>query len=319
MSKIWNPEDKLFLFIVFLGGFISILLSKVIDYFWSSEVTWQLVTETLLVLFFKEAGVALMIASVLGYTVEARSKAKQKKEIDLFTQRVSEDVLGAVFKKIIPDSIFDEVKRTVLDETLLKRDSSLHYDLRLVEEQEREGLGLTPEEAANVLICEVTTSHTLENLGDVEIPNHLIKFGVSCDLKNDLVEKIEIHSARIGESIEPEELAECIDNGKGRGVKEFCKSVNLAPKERLVISFCATTYKRIEDTEVWSTLKPTENMSLTVKHPCSIKVGAKSLHSKPIIEQPSNPKAGRVEYKLEHGVFPYQGITFWWHKAEEDA
>src|SRR5690554_2566580 len=157
MSKIWNPEDKLFLFMVFLGGFISILVSKVIDYFWSSEVTWQIVTETLLVLFFKEAGVALMIASVLGYTVEARSKAKQKQEIDLFTQRVSENVLGAVFKKIIPDSIFDEVKRAVLDETLLKRDSSLHYDLRLVEEQEREALGLTPEEAANVLICEVTT------------------------------------------------------------------------------------------------------------------------------------------------------------------
>lgn len=314
MSKLWKPEDRIFLIKVFFIGFTLILLSKLGEHYWSPD--FYPVIKTIVTLFLKESGVAVMIAAVLGYTVEARSRAKQAEEVGAFTQRVSEDVLSAVFKKIIPDSIFDEVKRTVLDETLLKKDSSLHYDLRTIDDKLAQVLGLSSDEAKRLLVCQITTSHTLVNLGDNKIPNHVVKFGVSCDLSRNLMNKIEIHSARLGEEMSNEDLAQHIDDGKGRGVKEFSKNVTLGPKEELVVSFCATTFKRIEDTEVWTTLKPTENMELTVTHPPEISVGAKSLHSRPAEKQPINPKACRVEYKLNHGVFPYQGMTFWWHKAE---
>lgn len=314
MSKFWKLEDKAFLLKLFFGGFFLILVSKGLDKIVISD-SYPLLSLVVvaITLFIKEAGIAIMIAAVLGYTVEELSRAKQLKEINEFTQKVSENVLAAVFKKIIPDSIYGEVKRSVLDQTIIKLDAKLRYNLKEIPKSEASKYGLTSEECDLYLICEVTTTHKLKNLSEIAIKGHEIKCGVSCDLHKGLSEKVVIHRAIIGEVLTEEELQKSIELGDGRGVKQFKKVIDLEPEEELSICFCSTTFKRIEDTEVWTTLTPTENMTVEISFPEKLEVGVRANHPKKAVMVPANPADNIVTYELTHGVFPFQGITFWWH------
>lgn len=315
MTSFWKSEDKMFLLKVFLSGFIAILVSKFISSF--EPDSYKLLVG-ILALFCKESGVAMMIAAVLGYTVEAMSREKQAKELAEFKQEISEDVLSAVFRKIIPDSIFIEVKRSVLDQTLIKKNAFLSYELSKLEPEQISKYGLSIDEAEEILVCEITTTYRLKNLSDIPITSHEVRCGVSCDLNEKLRDHTSIYEATIGDEVlTNDELNKYISEGKGQGVKEFKKSVNIAGTKEFTVSFCSRTFKKLGDTEVWTTLMPTENMELEVGFPPSLEVGAKANHPKSLINHPKNPNVNRVKYELKHGVFPYQGITFWWHKKHQ--
>lgn len=318
--KFWNSSDTLFLLSVFFGGFILIWLSKGFPLVLAdSTAKWIVAINQFFALLLKETGVALMIAAALGYTVEAITRKKQAAEFNEFQQKISEDVLSAVFKKIIPDAIFKEVKRSVLDQTLIKIDSSMTYELSPFTKELAAKLKFTEDEwndyKDKILVCDVTTSHKLRNLSDISITNHPIRCGVSCDLDEKFRDGLKIHKAVIGQELSSEELEKCMKDGKGQGVKEFHKSIDIG-KEDIEISFCSRTFKKIEDTEVWTTLTPTENMELEVGFPHGIEVGAKSNHPEALFENATNPNVSRIKFELNHGVFPYQGITFWWHKKK---
>ena len=319
--KFWDSEDKIFLIKVFTAGFVSILLSKLLSYVLPKISSPELVT-TIISLFFKEAGVALMIAAALGYTVESMTRKKQNEDFKVFQQEVSKDVLSAVFKKIIPDLIFKEVKRSVLDQALIKRDASMSYELSEITDELAAQLGLSDSEKNKILVCDVTTTHILYNLSDLEIKNHPIRCGVSCDLDPRLQEALEIHEATIGDNeLSHDEMKKLISYGKGRGVKEFETTVNLPSTKDgkgFKVSFCSRTFKKYDDTEVWTTLTPTEYMELEIGFPLGIEVGAKSNHPEDLESDRQNPNVRRKKYKLNHGVFPYQGITFWWHKSKPE-
>lgn len=320
MARFWKSDDLIFLMKVAGLGFLSILISKSLSLVptehWTYELAWFFGLLT------KELGVALMIAAALGYTVEALAREKHQRELNNFKQEISENVLAAVFKKIVPDSIFEEIRRGVLEQTIVKRNSSLNYDLLEIPQDEQDALALEEAEKGSYLKCEITSRHELVNLADSPIKGHEIKAGVSCDLHSKLADHLKIHHVTIRnldtgeeESYQDQSLEERIDAGEQQGFLLFKVLKELPARSKFEITVCSTTYKRIADTDVWTTLFPTENMSVTIRYPDSIKVSARSHHSKPLREETHNPKMNEKTYILEHGVFPHQGIAFWWRVA----
>jgi len=308
----WKPEDKFFLVKVFFIGFFVIALSKVFSSIPPLYDHYYIVT--ILTLLLKESGIAIMIASVLGYTVEEVARAKQLKEIENFSLKVGEDVLSAVFKKIVPDSIFNEIKHSVLEQTIIKRDACLTYVLSELNQDDIKKLELANEESQSYLRCELSTRHKLINLSDAPAIGHLIKNGISCDLNSNMSKHLEIHSAFIRHKLTAEELKKKT-NKLENGVISFEYQTTLASQEELDICFCSTTYKKIDDTEVWTTLVPTENMSLDVTFPNGFIIDARANHSKALVKGHGNENTNRVIFDLKHGIFPHQGITFWWRKT----
>ena len=313
----WKSKDTLFLLMVFSVGFIIILISKFIGSLIPDEFAYKTIAK-IFTLLLKEGGIALMIASILGYTVEAMSRKKQEEEVNNFIQLISEDVLSAVFKKIVPDPIFDQIKTAVLEETVIKKDAVLTCDLYHLSENDIANLKLTKDEAANYLKCEMTSTYTLINLSEVPIKSHRVQSGTSCDLDGEFYSHLKIHSVVIKDELDQSEVDACLDR-KQDGRLHFSKEINLAGKSNggengIPISFCYSTFKRINDADVWSTVLPTENMTLNVNYPDGFKVGATSQHPSPLTPLPVNLYANRVGYELKKGIFPYQGISYWWRK-----
>lgn len=312
----WNAKDKLVLVKVAVFGFLFILLSKAIAQIpdmndFSNAMRW------FFELLCKELGIAAMIASFLGVSVEGFSRAKQHQELADFKRQVSENVLSAVFRKIVPEKIYQEIKSTVLEQTLIKRDSHLTYDLQSLPKEVIEKLGLAAEEAANIVFCNITTRHTMVNLSENDDNSYIVKCGISCDLDSVFEDYLEIHSVDIGGvKLTPEELKKHTKIIKEKSVVELKYPRPLKGKESLTVIVCSRTIKRMEDTEVWTTLVPAENMTLEVIHEGQLCIGAKSNHSKDIKAIPLNERIPRAVFELHYGIFPHQGITFWWRKAK---
>lgn len=309
----WKSKDTLFLLKVFVIGFALILLSKWIDTLHTVGDAYHLLG-VVIGLLFKEGGVAFMIAAVLGYTVEAISRAKQKKEIDEFRQLISEDVLSAVFKKIVPDPIFKEIKGAVLEQTIIKKNATLTCDLLTLSENDITELGLRKVEADGYLKCEMTSRYELINLSHVPIDSHTVRCATSCDLNGEFYKHLKVHGVIIKEAIEQEKVEAAL-TPTSDGRISYSHDVHLNGKETIQVCFCYTTYKRVNDAEVWATVLPTENMTLYVNYPEGIVVGAMSQHSSPLQVLPINQNTNRVGYELRQGIFPYQGISYWWRKS----
>ena len=69
--------------------------------------------------------------------------------------------------------------------------------------------------------------------------------------------------------------------------------------------------------EVWSTRIPSDGLTLSVRHPTNLQVDATANHSQkldPLLSQPNIHK-----WKLDHGMFPFQSVVFWWKPINEDG
>ncbi len=79
--------------------------------------------ESLVQILLRDGSIALLVAVFLSLTIELYAGKRLRAE-------VAEDVLSGVFKKIIPDEIFDEVRSHVIQATALRRQWEVRMSLR---------------------------------------------------------------------------------------------------------------------------------------------------------------------------------------------
>ncbi|MCT6698369.1 hypothetical protein [Rheinheimera sp. 4Y26] len=316
-SSFFDSDNALLFCALFIIGF---LLIAVYQYFQpETNVSHEWYFKYLLI-FLKEAGIALMIASVLAFTVESINKKKQIEEIRVFNSEVSRNVLEAVYRTIVPESIFEEIKRSTLEQCLLKKKSKLEYHLS----HTKECITLIPPDLkGNVLQCEVTTSYVLENISEND-KQHTVIYELSCDLDSRLAAHMVMNQVIIGDkSLSKDEIKALIHQNPATNGIRFEYPCLVKANSSIEVFFAGTTYKRLEDTEVWTTVLPTESMELELFFPQDIDVYADSNHSKELKEEFRNQKVYNKTFRLDYGIFPYQGISFWWRKSvrahHEDA
>lgn len=317
MSMMFDKINNYHLLAIFIAGFTFILLSKgipkfttVIPYMGTGLRSFIV---TILTLFFKETGVAMMIASVLGWTVEKTHKKKLNQEFMEYQNSISKDVMSAIFRKFVPEEIFTQIKESVLGHPTIKRSTKMVYELKEVVPSEFTGQNL---DFTNILQCEMTTSYKLVNLSDRIVEDFEVRCGITCDLGDTLRQKVKIHKVKVGEELSSEDLKKHISPIPGNFVGEsFSKKINIPPHATLEISFCSTTFKRREDTEVWTTVNQADGMSLEISYPAGIDVEAKACHPQKLECQMQNPHLMRKNFSLNYGVFPHQGILFYWKKS----
>lgn len=73
----------------------------------------------------------------------------------------------------------------------------------------------------------------------------------------------------------------------------------------------ATLIKQKLDQEIWASRIPSDGIKLTVSIPSKdLVVYANALHSEPLLPIINNDAT--KSWELNHGIFPFQSVVFWW-------
>lgn len=108
-----------------------------------------------------------------------------------------------------------------------------------------------------------------------------------------------------GDTLEDEKIKELTDTHM-----IYRKTVSIPPAGQIKVSMRSHTVKRKLDMEVWSSRVPSEGLTLRVRAPADIPIHATANHSEAL--QKNRTDATSTIWKLDHGIFPFQSVIFWW-------
>ncbi len=101
-----NPEVKIDGW-VYLTIFCISLLFLVISAHYHSE--WPVLSP-----FFKELGVAGVIALILVFTIEKFTRQRHEKAANTLVEKINNNLFHAIYKRYIPEEVFSEVEKSLL-------------------------------------------------------------------------------------------------------------------------------------------------------------------------------------------------------------
>ncbi|MNJ50845.1 hypothetical protein D3C77_461330 [compost metagenome] len=247
-------------------------------------------------------GVAIFITIFISSKLQQALHEEKKKELEALTSAVNNNVFDGLFKVVIPEEIFDVIKREIIGNKALRREAKWIFEFSACE---------------GGILCRQTTSYELHNLSSEEI-----KDPVSLELDSLGGEKYEVISA------------ECHDKTGGRlagyyGVDDPDNSnVNVRPMDcgNTVVDYLVkipaeshvvykTIYNRIyggDLVDAQATKVPLVGVDIIVSFPLGYDFGIHPLMSNApkLISEGATQKIWRVS----GGLLPNQSIVFYLNK-----
>lgn len=254
---------------------------------------------------YPELGTALMIAAFLAATLEYQAMKRREQEVKEDREEIKTEVLRAVYKRYISPSVFSEVENRLLKSNIIRRQYAVTYTLSHLAQQ--------PKKTAckRYINCVAQTSFSVVNTTRYPI-THIVKFYLELPLDRSLVKYIKMVSVIIdGKSISEEDLALHTKPTEAGDQLCFEYPQRIPPEGCINVTMKANLVKMSTDQEVWTSGSPSEGIDLTVNFPKGFDVNAKAHHSQSLVLKQYDPQMKR--WSLEHGIFPHQGVSFWWH------
>jgi hypothetical protein len=94
-------------------------------------------------------------------------------------------------------------------------------------------------------------------------------------------------------------------------VRRTWRTDEVPAREKLRILTQSVMVKFLSDYEIWRTVYPTSDVSITVQYPeCVDKFDARALHRLPLRPREIGPRTYR--YELKSAALPHQGVVIWW-------
>ena len=246
---------------------------------------------------FHEIGHAIIVASVLGVTVDLYARKRHEILADEVTRKINTDVIGAIYGQQFPAKIRAEVQKNFLEQRIHREDLEVTYSFSVL-----------PGNGERLLVKE-QSSFIFVNTTDQAVPYELEAF-VECPIEEGLRQHCKIVSASIdGEPVAEDELM-----GKffADGMElRWSKTITIPAQGRVEISSACQTIKYMRDVESWSTLYPSDGITLSVTLDAPLNVFAKCVNSGTLKQEVDSIHFKR--WKLDNGLFPGQSLTFWWN------
>jgi len=260
--------------------------------------------------FLKELGFAFVIAVIIIFTVEKFTRSRHEEAAHDLINDMNHSLFKAIFKRYIPETVFNEVEKCLIKANIFRTKYEVYYTLTSIDpaiDDDRDRI--------NHVACESKTRYRLSNNTDGPV-THTVKSVFELPIDSAWHDDVKVLEAKIGNKVlTSEEITQHSDTSDNKQLI-FSYKLDFKPREEIDIFIKASLIKRTTDMEVWSSMLPSDGIKLTVSTPDrNIKVCASANHHEKITEV-TNDDATRV-WELDHGIFPYQSIVFWWSKQQD--
>jgi len=253
-----------------------------------------------------EFAIGVFIAIVLAFTVDHYTTEHFNAEITRALQQTKESVFDAVFSTMLPESIYKEVRETILTQPFMRKNVFATISLTWPPGRKKESLLFT-----------TSIAYDIFNL--FSRPQEYTVFAQS-SRPNDpkLNKEIGFLALRIGDN--PDGI---YTGGKLNSIIQeddthitLRTTINIRPGNKDHVEIEDWRYIETEDYYTLNMGYPTEGLTVLVNHPEDITVKIRVNHPSPnrLTKLPSNK--GMSGWKLEGGIRPYQGLEIWWYSTQ---
>lgn len=293
-NEILNANSKLIYFLTLIVGLLLLVVHHLIP------GEWHLAAEIL-----KELAMALLVAVVLAFTIEGIAKRRHESQVDLERETLSRGIFEAIYKRHIPDVVFEEVERCVLNSKVIRERYQVTYTIAKMDNPPQ-GIPCN-NNYANVSLH---SSYTLRNLTSAPIQQDIV-LNVELPMEKKLIELVDVVSVVIdGDHISKTDLKKNLKNTGSH--LQFSTQREIPAASSIKVSVKAKLIKYGTDQEVWSSRIPSDGLELIVNTPGGdYEVCANANHSQKL--SLSIDDSNMKRWRLDHGIFPYQSVSFWWH------
>ncbi|MEH8015653.1 hypothetical protein MN202_00275 [Rheinheimera muenzenbergensis] len=303
--------DKFTILITFFIGVILIFFGNEGEVYLKKYIVDQTTIKYVL-LIARELGVTAVVASIVGFTIEKFLKKRQFEASEQFREQLGKNVLSAVFKRFIPDTLYEEIKDSVLESTILKKDSVMTYEISFPQDVDLNDV--KADLRKELVKVKITSEHVISNQGYTK-RKFKVRYGVSCDLDKILADRVKIDYGQIGEiPMSDKELSDFTKKLDGNSGVGFEKEIELGPQDEIKVLFRSHTFRRKNDSEIWTTTTPADGMKLKIIAPQSIEIYGRGLHTKPVKKEICIHNENAFTFNINAGVYPHQGFAFWWRE-----
>lgn len=302
IGKLITANSRLIYLVAFLGGVLLLILSHLLgeEYVTSSEVM-------------KEVGMAVLVSVFLSFTIEGIAKQRHEASVNNERELLSRGIFEAIYKRHIPEVVFEEVERCVLNSRIIREQYKVAYTIKDLDEKELS----FDVPCSNYVRCFVTTSYVLRNLTSAPVTQDIV-LHLEKPLEARLIPLVKIENVRIdGDALSAQQIKDATKMGDSQ--INFLVNRDIPPNGSIKVSIKAALIKYSTDQEIWSSRIPSDGIELTVNVPDdNLEVCVKANHSQKLIL--STDDKVMKQWNLDHGIFPHQSLLFWWHpKGKKNA
>ncbi len=267
----------------------------------------------------KEIGFALIIGFVVAIGIEASARREFNATVDEQINAIKQEVFRATFRRSIPPGVILEVEELVLKADFVRHAHRLVYHLSV-----HDASDLDPKDRSlpnmRVVVFDVDMSYEVENVSLIER-----EYVASVDIEKSPFQPLKrftaLQSMRIDDrKLEGSEFAALVAGAIDTDDSmRYEKRVKIPAKDKLKVRGRWRTIKYIDDSEIWSSVLPSDGMTLCVQFPQEAKeMSARPLHREPL--ETTGMGAGKYcEWAIRKAVLPHQGIVFWWRCSDPPA
>jgi len=269
------------------------------DDFWSSMVPF----------FLSELGIAGIIALIIIFTIEQFTKKRHEKAANKLIRRMNKNLFHAIYDRYIPSKIFEEVENCLLNCRVIRTGYSIDYSLNYITDDEAQEHEISPQDQGNHLFCGIFSRYKLTNTSARDV-THMIEIHLELPIDDSMKKFVGIDSVKVnGDAIYEKNVADQYQLTNQHLI--FKHPIKINPGGEVNISMNCHTIKRKLDSEIWSSRLPSDGLILRIAVPEGIHIEATANHSEPLeMESIDNGKMHILQ--LNHGIFPFQSVIFWW-------
>ena len=265
-------------------------------------IAYNVTKDGFLYFLFKEVGFALIVAVFLVGTIERFSRERHEAAAKESVLEINRNLFYAIFKRYIPEKVFEEVEKSVMESNVFRTKHELDYTIQ--------------DFGDDLVTCLAQTSYDLTSVVDAPI-DHEIVVGLELPIDSKYILKCYIEQLTIGSSVmNADQLAPYITRNHEHCTLRFKTriegraTINVTTKSHLI--------KKATDVELWASRIPSDGLKLTVSTPTGkLDVCASANHSEALDVKINNEVTKK--WDLPHGIFPFQSIMFWWKPKTESV
>lgn len=248
---------------------------------------------------FKEAGFALIVALFLVATIERFTRERHEAAAEATMNEINRHLFYAIFKRYIPEKVFEEVERSVMEANVFRTAHQLNYTI--------EARGV------DKVTCIAQTSYQLESvLDEAALHNIVISLEMPIEVADRAgcyIEKLEVGNVVLDQKALAKYVTESDDH------ITVTYPYRIEGRATVRVSTLSHLVKKATDVELWASRIPSDGLELTVSTPDrNLRVCAHANHSMKLVPVMSNGVTSK--WTLQHGIFPYQSLMFWWLPKE---
>lgn len=294
-TPIFDGRAKLVYLIVLLVSLLLILLGVIYHEDWKVAAP-----------FLKEVGYAGLISIIVIFTIEKFSRESHKVAAEKIANDMITNLFHAVYKRYIPDAVFSEVEKCLMHSNVFRRRHEVNYTIKSIKDGDGDGVG----DCNKHVKCWAQSSYILENVSNQDI-EHTVLLKLERPIEAKWDEQCKILSVTINDTeISEADVISCTSKDDVHVI--FSRKVTIPAKGNLKVASSSTLLKQKTDSEIWASRLPSDGFRLTISMPSQdISVSASALHFEKLVPILNNDVT--KSWELNHGIFPFQSVIFWWH------